>query len=659
MAACLVLGAVRSFAETQSGDLDPQWLRLTVPKLSLGVESQGLRENVKSSISGKSTHEEISVTPLLGFQTDGSIYHPNLVSFDLSGEAGLGWDNSKVSSPEYSQTRHESQELARYLVQLHFLDAKAYHASFIAAQDHFYRNYDFFNTATVDTMRYGGRMDWRTGGFDLSAEAGYREEHTEGLYGTTDFSETYANFNGLHQREHGSTTFAYNFDDFSQYSSEIGSLGTTHSFSASDSETFGSRRQITASTAAGYNLYDYNGPQTKTFTASESVTVNHSPTLDSFANANYSTTELSPVRSSSFQGAAGLRHRLDESLVSGVDVHGTYDDFSDSGSSGSNDRYGLSLREDYTTSLGSWGRLSLGGAAIGDHEDHNVTGAILSIIREQHQAYLPTSPAFRPVYLAQPAVVVSSIQVFNSGNALVPEAGNYQVISRGELMEIQLAPAPIDPLLSANPATIYVSYDSITPATSSYEALNTSAQIRLDLYDRVGLYGRANWLDNNAPPEALVQNLTDLVGGVDVNWRWLHVGAEYEDYDSNFSKYTASRFFQGLTFRVASVSTLGFNFSQIFYSYNQGGDENQYRFSATFDTRLNSWLSWNVEGGYYLRDISGTHENLAAARTGLRAAWGKISFNLSYQYNYQLVEQSFSREERDRNFFYVYLRRVF
>jgi hypothetical protein len=249
--------------------------------------------------------------------------------------------------------------------------------------------------------------------------------------------------------------------------------------------------------------------------------------------------------------------------------------------------------------------------------------------------------------------------VFNSANGLVAQAGNFQVIPRGELTEIQLLPTPADPLLLQSPATIFVTYDSASVATIAYEALNTSAQIRLDLFNTIGLYGRANWLNNSAPAQALVERLTDVVGGADLTWRRLHAGAEYEDYDSNFSQYTAWRFFQGLDFRLDAASNLGFNFNQIFYRYAQGGDESQYQFSSHFDTQLTSWLSWNVEGGYYLRDISGTHEDLAAARTGLTASWGKIALRVSYQYNYQLIEQSVSREQRDRNFFYIYLRRVF
>jgi hypothetical protein len=657
--ALLLLAAWCSPAQNFDGETDPRWLRLSLPQVSLGVEAQGLRENVNSSGSGTSTHEQISVTPLLGLKLDGSVYHPNLLSFDLSGETGFGWDSDKVTSPGYNLTRHGNQDLERYLVQLHFLDAKPYHATFIASQDHYYRNYDFFNTATVDTMRYGGRMDWKTDGFNLSAEAGYRDEHAVGLSGTTDFSETYFNFNGLHQREQGSTTFAYNFDDFSQYSDTVGSPGTTHAISASDTETFGSRRQITASTAVGFNLYNYNGPETKTVTATENITVKHTENLDSFFNANYSATEQSPANSSAFQGAVGVRHRVYESLVSVVDAHGSYDDFSGSGGSGNNDRYGLGLREDYTKHLGSWGRLSLGGGVIGDHEDHNSSGLVQSVFREQHQIYLPTSPSVQTVYLAKPGVIAATIQVFNSASGLVPQAGNYQAIPRGELTEIQLLPVPTDPLLLASPATIFVTYESVSFATSSYEALNTSAQIRLDLYNTVGFYGRVNWLNNNAPTEVLVERLTDLVGGTELTWRRLHVGAEYEDYDSNFSKHTAWRFFQGIDFRLDSASNLGFNFNQIFYRYAQGGDESQYQFSSHFDTQLTSWLSWNVEGGYYLRDISGTHEDLTAVRTGLTAAWGKITLRASYQYNYQLIEQSVSREQRDRNFFYLCLRRVF
>lgn len=652
----LLLASGRPLLAQRWEEDETRWLRLDNLRANVGVEAEGLSETVDFHNSSSSKHDYLSLVPLLGLKVDGSVYHPNLVSFQLDGEGGLGWAQDRVTTGGTTQTRNENQDLLRYLAQVNFLSAKPYTLTFFSSRDHFYRNYDFFNTATVDTERYGGRVVWNTGPLNLSAEGGYREERSSGLGGTAELGETYLNFNALHTRDHGTTSLTYNYDQLNQINNGVGAFGTTHSVYASDSETFGSRKQISATTGAGYNRYDYNGPLTETVNLTENVTVNHLPTLDSFYNALFNRTDQSSTSSSVFQGAAGLRHRLYASLTTTIDAHGVYDDFSNSGASGSNDRYGLSLREDYLKRLGGWGRLTVGGGVIADHEDHDSSGLVLTSFDERHTLFLPSNPGYRPVILNNPRVIQSGIQVFTSTHVPAQLNVDYLVVSRGDLTEIQLVPTS---LTLHDGDTILVTYNSESLYTSSFESLNSSVQLRLDLYNTVGIYGRANWLNNDAPANAVVESLTDLVAGSDLTWRFARVGAEYEDYDSNFSRFRSWRFFQALNFQVDPSTHLGFNFNQVLYHYLRDGDETQYSFTSHLDTQLATWLSWYAEGGYFLRDLSNGHQDLAAARTGLTMLWGKLSARAGYQYNYQLTRQIASEEQRDRNYFFVHLRRTF
>ena len=639
-------------------DYDPRWFQMDPPKLRVSAEVEALRETIRSSQSGNSVHENITVTPLLGVKLNGFIYHPNLLSFEIDGEGGLGYDSDKVSTDAYTQKRNGRQDLERYDVMLHFLDSKPYHATAFASQDRFYRNYDFFNTATVDTSRYGGRMDWRTRQWDLNTEAGYREEHADALSGTSRYEDFYANFNANHRRARGNTTLTYNFDDVTQVFDAVASRGSTHAVYLSDNETLGSRQQISLGTAVSYSRFDYVLSQTETVSASENVKVHHSDRLDSFVNGDYSHSEQSPASSSIFYGMAGVRYHAPVELHSTLEVHGNYDDYDSATSSGANDRYGLGVREEYLKRLGTWGRLSAGASVIGDHVDRDLTGVILSVPTENYSVYTPgTGPGNN--YLKNPNVIAGTLEVRTSTGVLVPQAGNYNVVAHGLQTEIERVPGSL--LLTTDGQSVIVSYNYVAPPSSSYESVNGSAQLRLDLYELFGVYLRANWLDNNAPPEALVQNLTDWVVGADVHWRWFRAGAECEDYDSNYSQYQAARFYQAMNFRAGDTLNLGFNFNQTFYRYPelQGGEETQYQFMSHLDSQITPWLNWNAEGGYYLRDYGSVSEDLVAARTGLSATWGKLTMRTGYQYNHQLIDQPLNREERDRNFFYLYARRSF
>jgi hypothetical protein len=629
---------------------EPRWLRLQIPETSVGLDAEGLRETVQDN-GATSTHENYFLVPMLGLHTTGSIYHPNLMSFDFNGQGGVGWAEDKVTSPGYSLTRREDQNLFRYLGTVNFLSEQPYNASFFAAQDHTYNNYDFFNTATVDGLRYGGHAGWSARTFNLNADAGYQDQTASGLMGVSETTETFVHANGISQRDSGNSTLTYSYDDFGtalNLGPSVNSL--SQSIGGSDTETFGAQKQISSTTGASYGWAEYSSQNSEAFNATENLTVNLRPNLQSFVLLNYDDSRLDPSSSSVVQGVAGIRHQLYESLASTLDVHGDYSKLDSPGTSAINDRYGVGAQENYTKRLGPWARLSLGGSAILDHEDHEFSGgSVVTVINESHVLSDTTQ-----TFLSNPNVMQATITVTGSnGVPVYVNNVDYRVLTIGQLTEIQRAPTSLN---LHNGASVLVSYQSQSLYNNSFESVNGGLNLRLDLFNLVGVYGRLNVVDNDAPPQALAETLTDWVGGADLTWRWLRAGAEYEDFNSDFTQYKATRFFQSLSFQPAAGTTLGFNFNQIFYRYPNDGQQTLYQFMAQLNTQLRPWLTWDLEGGYFRQDAFGISEDLAAARTGLNFAWGRLTIKAGYQYNYQLTEDF---EKREANFFYVQLRRVF
>ena len=142
-------------------------------------------------------------------------------------------------------------------------------------------------------------------------------------------------------------------------------------------------------------------------------------------------------------------------------------------------------------------------------------------------------------------------------------------------------------------------------------------------------------MDNNAPPTVITETLTDLVGGMDYNWRWFRTGAEYEDYDSNFTQYDAMRFYQNFTFQIDRRSSLSFNFNETFYHYSVTGDQTLYQFTTRYNLQLWSSLSCYVQGGFESQDVQGTQQIDGSAQTGLSWSYGKLSVRTGFEYNDQ------------------------
>ena len=648
---------------------DVQWLQLNgLPQVSAGVDVEGSTEQTRLN-SGTSTYEHVWVAPLVGLHSTGSIYHPNLLTFDLSGDLGWNWDTMTTSGGGAGQTQNQNAELLRYFARFDFLANKNYKASAYAEQDHTYRDYGSFNTYLVDANRYGGNLSWKERDFIVNADVGYRDETASGLTDSSEISETFLNFLGIQKRKSGQTSLVFHADDMSNTVNN-GNHYETRSWSAgiSDSETFGRRRQINLGSSLTYGQSDYSGQQMDTLNVSDNLSVNHTPQLGSYLMFNFDRHELgSQTTSDRLQGSAGVRHQLYESLGSNLEGHGSHQaDQAGGGGNSTLDLYGVNLNENYTKRLQSWGRLSVGAGVFVDHQEQNSSGGMVLTPAETHSLFSPSSPEYlQPVYLSRPQIVASSIQVIQvNGSACTLVRGtDFQANPVGELTEVKLLnTAVVNSLISGsgtNNIAVTFSYQSQTLPNSAYETFGGNVSVRLDLWNNLGFYGRFNLLDNNAPLATLTQTLTDLIGGVDYRRQWLRAGAEVEDYDSSFTRYQALRLFQNFDFTLNESSTLGFDCSQSFYTYPGAGEQSQYQFMAHYSTRLPLALTWYLDAGAMDQEISSMQQLQGLARTGITWSRGKLSLRAGYEFNGQSTGSGGFTEERTRHFFFTYLRRSF
>ena len=656
LAGLSVAGFTAGFAPVLRAQ-DAEWFRLNgLPQVSVGVDAEGSTEKLKVA-GGSSSYNDVSVTPLVGLHTTGSIYHPNLLAFDLSGELGWGWDTTSGSGQE---TRNESAKLLRYLAEFNLLSTKPCNASFFAAQDHTFTDYGTFNTYTVDATRYGGRINWTGGAFTLNADLGYRNQTASGLTDSSEITETYLNFLGIHKRKFGQTTLTLNANTMENVLNNSSSFDTTSwAVGVSDSETFGRRQQISAGTGLSYSQSEYSGQQIDTLNASENLTINHRHNLDSYLMMNFNQSELRPITSSRVQGTVGIRHQLYESLTSSLEGHGTHEEDTAATANSTYDLYGLALNENYTKQLQSWGRFSLGTSMAVDHQEQNSPAGIQTWFNEPHQIYQLSSPNYQKQFLSHP--LVNNVISVQSGSYSLP-ATDYQLVPSGELTEVQLVASPsfqTASLMTNGSLSVTITYQSESPGSSAYDTFSSSAQLRLDLWNQIGIYGRLNWQDNNAPPAVLTQTLTDLVGGVDYKRKWFRSGAEYESYDSNFTQYQALRFFQNFDFAYSDASSLGFDLNETFYHYPANGDQSEYQFTSRYNTRLPLSLIWSLEGGALLQETSGTEQIQGVARTSISWTRGKLSVRAGYEFNSQSTESGGFTEELIKHRFFTYLRRSF
>src|SRR6185369_12337411 len=123
---------------------------------SVGAYVEGLREeaNYRSGVS--SSYSRWFAGPLFGLGVDGSIYHPNLFRYDLSGDFTVGWaEETTTTSQGTSLRRSDFDYFGNFSGNATVFANKPFAANLYATSSHAFRDYDFFNRVEVDSLRYG------------------------------------------------------------------------------------------------------------------------------------------------------------------------------------------------------------------------------------------------------------------------------------------------------------------------------------------------------------------------------------------------------------------------------------------------------------------------------------------------------------------------
>ena len=654
-------GATNMVAQNQAAEEDIRWLRWRINEASIGTEIEGEQEQRTVPNSNQNiTQKSFYAVPTLGLGLQGSVYHPNLLQINLQAEGGVGWQETSTDLPG-GGTRSESLYLLRYQLNASLLKEKPYAASFFADKIHTTRNYDFFTRATVDQETQGARVGHNDGPVPFSLSFQHVVEEVSGQARPMSLDENTLTFSAYHERSSGNRTdLTYTLDDYSRL--ETGSYtqtGTHHSVSLNDIKTFGRKDALKLSSALMYNQLDSTtttvgqenttGRFNRYFTDHEHLNWRHTGQLQSDYNYSYNGQDSGAVRSDGHSAAAALRHQLYDSLSSTFDVHSQLNSSRGSGAALDTTRYGIGLNESYAKRVGKWGRVTFGYSGLLDQEHRETSGQTLFIVGESHVLNDGVI-----TFLNQPRVNLTSIEVWDAaGNVRYRELLDYLVLSHGEQIEIKRVVGGQIP----NESTVRVDYSVASQPSDSYSTFANQFQLRLDFFDGLlGLYGRLNLQNNEGGKSLVLEEISDKVAGMDVTWRWLRAGAEYEVYDSNLSPYRAARLFQNFTFEADPSTTVALDIGQTWNTFpNANRDLTTYHAIARVQMRMTSALSLNLAGGGRIQKGEGYDQQLATARANVEFKSGKLAMQAGYEYE----NETYIGALRRRHFFFLHAKRTF
>ncbi len=648
---CCTVGAGRAQTARRAIE-EPQAFKGRITGISFGFLTEGSYEETSFANSTTTvSHDRIFVGPTVGFAMDGSIYHPNLARYTFDTEFAAGWSRETTRTTRTTISREQWEWLGRLNAVIGFLRSKPYNGEVFANYDHGYRDYDFFNRVTVDSGRYGARMNYSIGNLYLNAGYTHRDEDVSGLRADSSTHEDTITFGARHDRKTAGTTFNYSFDRYSRVDLGRAGEGTDHTISLSDYERFGSREQFALNSTASYNHREAISETSEQVTVGSNFAAEHRHNLTSAYDLNYDHFESGSFTSDGISGNGELRHQLYESLNSALIVRGADAEASDDRTEGYTRRYGGGFSEVYTKRLGNGARVRFSNSLLVDHVDQQSVSTIENERHSFNEGFGPPGTFF----LNGSRIIEATIVITDQNDSQPPFARgiDYNIEMNGDRTVIT---RPIGSRIAVD-ATVLVDYRTEPAGAGSYESLSESFQVRFELYTNLwGIYGRFNLWRNNADRDLRVPNLTSYAFGTDLSWRWLRTGMEYEVYDSDLSQYRAARLFQSMLFNLDPASTLSLDFTETWIDYvDADRQETDFRFITRYHHALTSRLRFDIEGGIDIRRGDTVDQTLATVRPGIEYTIGKTMVKAGYDFEYSM----YGEEERVRHLFFLRARRTF
>ncbi len=559
----------------------------------------------------------------------GSVYHPNLVSFDINLENGLKQSREKFQPNSSGEFKNS------YLDQFHIvasaLRKKPYTFSLSADKSREVENHEFFERQIINSTRYVGNFWLRnkffpaTFSFNESSKVIDRASRASQDFDDNELSFSLSN----ESKVYGSSHFEFAQNDFSRDESGTSEQsGISRDFNLANQRLLPGETKKTLNSGARY--YTLAGTsKSKIFDLSEGLDIEHTEYLKSFYGYNFSERVSSGSRIKDNRVSASLQHKLYESLVS---LFNTYYFRSDA-SQLDQDSYGVSFNEDYTKKMGRIGRLNSGAGLSYSDEKRRTSGNVISVIGEEH-----TVTTGMLAFLDKPRVEMASVIVKNQAGSLTYTLNtDYQLIDAGERTQIQRVPAGG----IANGSVVKVDYQAQNSPLFKFNTLGQNYRVRFDfLEDLIGVFYKVNKEEHpNAvgSQDAILQKLTDTVIGLSFNYRNLNVELEDQDYDSNLSSYTQRRIKEVFSFNPSVKSTLTFQSSQAIVRLLFTQDTQKFfdfLSSYTLSVSRNSRL--NLEGGFRWQDGRGVDLNDWFFSSGYELNFAKFQMDIQYDFKRQL-----------------------
>ena len=607
--------------------------------------SKRLEDEVRTRVDSERKRDFDNDVFRLNFQTNGWVYHPALVTFDLGLSPEFVWRKSETSPGD---ERSDKLDFLGYSVDTTWLQEKPYTLRLRSLRDR--RDISSSLAADVTTESSADSVSLLLTYPILPTTLTYSENDTitDGFF-RTEMSQERWQLDSRMETEKSDTRLSVTDIRQDRLIRDVPSASDRFNAALANTYFLGTGGRLTSqlNLVKFANLGAGLESSNRTTNLASRLDLTHRENLDSFYSVNLNKNDLQQYPSNSAALQAGFTHRLYENLTSTFRVSHSKTSFSDG-----DIRY-LGGNMDFTYNRRiPWGELTVDLGLSERIQDNQVIADFVQVQDERHvfEGIATT------IILDNINIDTDSIEVTDATGTIVYVRGiDYQVDSAGQATVIVR-----DPFAGiGDNATVLVSYRYDADPPAKLGLTGTTYGVQFQLWEnRLRLYVRGSRLEerliDGIEPFALRHDRTKRVGA-QLNLRWSKTRVEFEDRDSiniPVERQTLSQSFNFTHWQRLSLSIAG----QISKTRQKDTGE------QALIRGVNVGIGWRVgPGGGQLRAGAYMRENRHIDEHGfkLNYRWRYGAWYPLIRYEYVDEFNGFVSETRKRELIYLEVKRKF
>lgn len=597
------------------GERRQGWRAFELKRFGADAEVYGRSRTDKQDIQGQPgiTDREALLRETLDLNFEAYIGHQYLI--DLTGTVGLRYEERWIDNESLGQGKDREGQFDN-LFDVHALTFgnSTVPTDFYARREEVQQDRAFASSLTTTTTEYGALATIQSQKAPTTLRLYTLETDQNDDFGTLSYNQTQDSFAGnsnILLAENNQLEVNYTFDRVNQSQSDgFGDDYDRNDFSLTDIQTFGGEKRHQLRSYLRY--YGQTGiADTQQLRWDEQLYLHHSERLDTQYNFSAQQQDIQGVEQWLVRGDGSVRHKLFESLVSTARLGGqtlNFDDFS-------SDEWFVSGNLDYTKQV-PFGLLEASAGLGYSTQDNSERGTAFDVLDEPH------------VYVDPFPITIGRRQIV-PGSITVSAPGGFPVYAEGVDYTTQYFPdrAEIQPIVGggiSNGQAVWVDYTVGPEPSSQIDTLVTTTALRYTVQEGVltgvSVYGHYRTRDPSVstsdPSLFVLEELTDILYGVEYR-RWgLLLRAEQQNYDSSVNPYDLTRFQVGYDQRFGRSTAVTIDYTHEDIQYEMPANTLILdRFTAYWAQRVTEELDFGVRLAYRMEqnELDGDSQGLDEA----------------------------------------------